>query len=163
MNVDNSFESSDELSRNPLIEVEEDVRNLIKKYGELIHEFEAYKTKNDADAKRMLLLFIEVTDSFENVFNNVDPKIGSVDKRTKIWVNNFRTVYKILLRSTKRAGIVPIEVIIGEKANPYWHNVVEVAQVEGRGNETIIEEIKKGYLRNGKILRMAEVKTVKND
>ena len=147
---------------NPIRDIEFDIGDLIKKCGALVHERDEYKIKTDSNIKKMLLDFLEAVDAFENVFKNIGVKESILDQQIKIWVGNFRTVYRLLFRALKAAGVIPIETIIGEKANPHWHNVVEVCKDPNKDNETIVEEIKKGYLWNGEILRMAEVKAVKN-
>lgn len=147
---------------NPFIDIESDLSTLIKKCGFLTAELNEYKIKTESNTKKMLLAFIEVIDAFENVFENIRIKADSVDQQTKIWVGNFRTVYRLLLRSLKTAGVIPMETIIGDKADPYWHKVVEVIEDPDRDSETVVEIIRKGYFWNGKILREAEVKAVKN-
>lgn len=146
----------------PLLDIEADIRALMKKCGSLAHEASESQKKSESDAKKMLLSFIEVADAFENVFKNIGARADAVDQQTKIWIGNFRTIYKLLTRALTGAGVTPIETIIGEKANPHWHNVVEVLKQPNRENETILEEIKKGYLWNGKLLRATDVKAVKN-
>jgi molecular chaperone GrpE len=148
---------------NPFSNVETDIYNLMKKYGEVLHNFENYKSEKKAEIKKMLLNFIDVVDSFKKIFKNIGAKEDYSDKQTKIWIGNFHTVYKLLLRALKMAGVTPLEVVIGEKANPYWHNVVEVVRDPNREDETIVEEIEKGYLWNGELLRATDVKTVKNN
>ena len=71
-------------------------------------------------------------------------------------------MYKLLVRVLKNAEVVPVEVQIGEKVNPTWHNIVEVVEHPDRENETITEEVKKGYLWKGTLLRHADLKVVKN-
>ncbi len=52
---------------------------------------------------------------------------------------------------------------IGEKFDPNFHEVVEEVNKEGVEPGTIIEEIQKGYKINGRLLRPAKVKVVKNN
>lgn len=148
--------------KNPLCEIESDIRVLMKNCGKLNYEMDAYKNKTESDTKKMLLNFIEVADAFENVFRNIESRLDSADQQAKTWVSNFRTVYRLLQRSLNTWGVIPIETVIGEKANPNWHNVFEVVEQPEREDETIVEEIKKGYMWNGKLLRAADVKTVRN-
>lgn len=147
---------------NPISDIKADFSNLIRKYGELDHEMNEFKSKAESDIKKILLDIIEGVDAFENVFKNVNMRENTLDQQTRILIGNFRTVYRLLLRSLKTVGVVPIEVIVGEKADPHWHTVAEVSEDFKRDNETIIEEIKKGYVWNGKILRTAEVKAIRN-
>ncbi len=148
---------------NPLVDLENDIRELMKKYGTLVHKMNEYEIKVEGDTKKILLSFIEVADAFDNTFKQINPRLASTDKQTKKWISNFRTIFKMLLRALKLWNVTPIEIIIGEKANPYWHEITEVIKNPAKENETIIEEIKKGYLWNGKLLRAAEVKAVSND
>ena len=65
-----------------------------------------------------------------------------------------------LVSILKKHGLEEIKTV-GEKFNPEFHNAVE--QVIKEGLEGVIaEEIRKGYLLNGRVLRVAEVKVTKN-
>lgn len=159
---ENPCKTEEEAETNPLREIERDVRELLRKYSVMQQEMEALQQETEADFKKMILSFIEIADSFENVFKNVNPKLEEADPQTKRWVSSFKTVYRMLQRAFGMWGIVPIETMIGEKANPKWHKVLEVEKHPEREDETIIEEIKKGYLWKGKLLRTAEIKAVSN-
>lgn len=60
----------------------------------------------------------------------------------------------------KKHGLKEIE-SIGEKFNPEIHEAVECEEAGGREDEIVTEEIQKGYMLNGKVLRIAKVKTKK--
>lgn len=147
---------------NPLAAIESDINSLIAKCDRLSYDLEEGRKNAASDTADMLLDFIEVVDAFERVFRNITPRLDDADRQTKIWVSNFNTVYKVLVRALDRYDVKPMEIVIGEKASPYWHEVVEVVQDPDREDETMVEEIKKGYLWRGKLLRAAEVKAVKN-
>lgn len=149
-------------SNNHLDEIEKDIRDLISKCGSLTAELDNLRNETEASTRKMLLDFIEVADAFENVFHSIGPKLEAADQQTRIWMTNFRTVYKVLLRALNSCGVTQIEAAIGMKANPHWHNVTEVVKQADREDETIVEEIRKGYLRQGKLLRPSDVKAVKN-
>lgn len=150
------------IKNDPFYEIEMDIRTLMKRCGTLEHELNENKKDWELKTKKMLLDFIEVADTFENRFREIGAKGNLIDQETKTWVNKFRIVHKLLLRALKAVNVTPIQPIIGEKANPYWHNVVEVVKDPIVENETIIEEIKKGYLWEGKPLRAADIKAVRN-
>ncbi|MDD5017785.1 MAG: nucleotide exchange factor GrpE [Eubacteriales bacterium] len=139
-----------------------DVLEIIRKKRELEQEKAEKELETENKIKKLLLRFIEVSDSFENVFKNIDPVIGEADSRTQSWVSNFSTIYNMLQRALKECGVVPAETLTGSKASPYWHNVIETVSQSGFEDETIVEEIKKGYLFEGKLIRMADVKAVRN-
>ena len=57
-------------------------------------------------------------------------------------------------------GAEPFETI-GQKFNPELHEAVGEEAVEGKEPGTVIEEVEKGYLFLGKLLRPAKVKVAK--
>lgn len=64
-----------------------------------------------------------------------------------------------LMKILAKHGLVEMK-SVGEKFNPEYHEAIE--QVEGEGEEeTIVEEVQRGYLLNGKIIRVARVKVTK--
>jgi len=64
-----------------------------------------------------------------------------------------------LMKALARHGLTEMK-SIGEKFNPEYHEAIE--QVDGKGEEGIIaEEVQRGYLLNGKIIRVARVKVNK--
>jgi len=161
-NQDIHSEHSENPPRNPLAGIESEIRNLMKRCGSLTRDLEEAKQQGEKGARKMLLEFVAVADAFENVFRNIRPKMDSADPQARLWVDNFDTVYELHKRAMEAAGITPVEAIVGEKVNPHWHNVFEVVENPGLKNGTITEEIKKGYIWRGKLLRAAEVKAVKN-
>ncbi|KKS66735.1 MAG: Protein GrpE [Parcubacteria group bacterium GW2011_GWC2_42_6] len=48
---------------------------------------------------------------------------------------------------------------VGEKFNPEWHEAIEAVAGEEPG--VVVEEIQKGYILNGKVLRVVKVKVIK--
>jgi molecular chaperone GrpE len=146
----------------PLFEIEQDVRRLLKDYSVLRQETDEYREKTESDFKKLLLSFIEVADAFENVWRNINPKLNGADPQAKKWAASFKTVYRMLIRALSGWDVVPIETMVGEKADPLWHKVLEAEEDPGRENGAILEEIKKGYLWKGRLLRSAEVRAVNN-
>ena len=60
----------------------------------------------------------------------------------------------------KTQGIEEIK-SIGERFNPEFHEAVEIIENKDSESEIIIEEIKKGYIFNDKVIRAAKVRVVK--
>ncbi|MBM3294913.1 MAG: nucleotide exchange factor GrpE [Candidatus Aminicenantes bacterium] len=146
----------------PLAEVEEDLRALIKSAGTLRREAEDARKQGDEAAKKILLEVIAVADAFENVLRNAEAGGAAEEPKCRAALNSVRTVQKMLVRALKSSEAVAMEILVGDKANPHWHNVVEVEANIGLETGTITEVIKKGYLWRGKLLRAAEVKAVRN-
>ncbi|KKL50555.1 hypothetical protein LCGC14_2304330 [marine sediment metagenome] len=60
----------------------------------------------------------------------------------------------------KTSGIEQIEVL-GKKFDPVYHEIIELVEKKEKESGEIIEEIQKGYMIHGKLLRPAKVKAVK--
>jgi len=60
----------------------------------------------------------------------------------------------------KNQGVEEIK-CLGEKFDPNFQEIIEEVKVDNKEQGTIIEEIQKGYLLDGKILRPAKVKISK--
>lgn len=161
MDVQN-IELNDEIQQHPLEKIEDIIYQLMKQSGKLKFEINEQKIKQESDMKAMLLSFIEVTDFFENILMKMGLKVKSEDKKLKIWHTQYKMVYKTLMRTLKSWDVIQIETIIGDKPNLEWHKVTEVMEDISKPNETIIEELKKGYLWRGKLLRPAEIKAIRN-
>jgi len=144
-------------------QVGSDMKELIKKCGNLQHQLQEDEKKCEAEIKKILLEFLDVSDALENVFKNIGNKADDAEEKVKRWINSFRTVLKMLGRALNTSGVTPVETIIGGQSNPYWHNIVETAEKPDAEEGSILEELRKGYLWRGKILRAADICVVKNN
>lgn len=97
---------------------------------------------------------IPVLDSFELALKNIPNTSEAKDwKQGIIYV---RGQLEDILRSR---GLEVINVV-GEKFNPEFHEAIESAESE-KESGTILEELQKGYILYGKVLRPARVKVAK--
>jgi len=104
------------------------------------------------EKKNLLLQFIEFLDAFERVFKNIESKDRDIDKQTKIWLGNFKAIKKVIEKALKQYGVVAIQTPDG-KAIPGFHTIIETRPVENMVNDTILDELVKGYLWDSEILR----------
>lgn len=147
---------ADELGR-----IEVDIITLIKECNLLKANIRKKDQEHKKEMIRMLLNLLEVMDAFDRVFLNIETRNVEVDKQTKIWLGNFKSVRRLFEKTLKECGVTSIEALNG-KAIPGFHHIIETRQVEGLEDDTIVEEKQKGYLRLGEVLRKSEVITVKN-
>jgi len=147
---------------NPLEQIESDIRELMIKYYSLSHEFDNYKNKAETDTKQIFLKFLSVADEIEDILKSTDLSADSVDRQTKNLISNFQLILKKWLRELNECGVIPIPIKIGEKVDPNWHNVAEVVEGFEKEDGIIVEEIRKGYTWDSKLLRAADVKIIKN-
>ncbi len=124
---------------------------------------ELAKTREKANKEQaqLLLDMLDVLDSFERVFANIEPREQNADRQARIWVGNFRSVRRTLENHLKKNGVVRIEAPEGKTVLGF-HTILETREQLDLDDGTILEEVQKGYLRNGEVLRKAQVIAVKN-
>ncbi|HXH28181.1 MAG TPA: nucleotide exchange factor GrpE, partial [Candidatus Polarisedimenticolia bacterium] len=66
-------------------------------------------------------------------------------------------IHQQLLEALKREGLQVIEAV-GARFDPHLHEAVEMIHAEGAASGHILEEMQRGYLFNGKLMRPALVK-----
>lgn len=97
---------------------------------------------------------LPMLDTLEAGFKNYDLRFKN-EENIKV-----KPIRDQLLDILKKYGLEEIETT-GEKFNPEFHEAIEVAEDENREDGIIVEEIQKGYLLNGKVLRTSKVKVTK--
>jgi len=91
---------------------------------------------------------LDVLDSFDRAIRN-----AAADAQT---IQGFKLIYKQLLDTMVRFGLKPIEAI-GQKFDPNFHQAVTTTPTSEVEENTVIDELRKGYLLNGRLLRPAMV------
>lgn len=142
--------------------LEADLRALIARSATLEKEKAAAIEESRTRTRKILIEFLEIADTFENLFRQFEAADPPPAEETRSWMSNFRTLYKIHLRALKRHGVVPLPAQPGDPVDPHRHQVAEAIPAPGRPEETILEIVKTGYLWNEELLRPAEVKAVRN-
>jgi len=64
-----------------------------------------------------------------------------------------RMIYKQLLETLGSEGLKEIPTRPGEKLNPETQEVVNYVETDEAPEDTVVEEIRKGYVLNGKVIR----------
>lgn len=136
-----------------------DIGRLLYEAAQARLERSEEERRHQEHVRRMLLSILEAMDAFERVFRNAAAKQDLVDRQTKKWLSNFRTVLRMLGQLVEAEGAVRIENLDGG-FDPHWHRVAEVVEDSSRPVGTIVEEVKRGYVWNGAVLRKAEVVVV---
>jgi len=119
-------------------------------------EFENYKKRIERERSEFVQFasaelvkeLLNALDSFELAIRN-----AKADDQT---LRGFELIYKQLLDTMGRFGLKAIEVK-GEKFDPNFHQAVATTPTDDVEENTIIEELRKGYLLNGRLLRPAMV------
>jgi len=136
---------------------DEKIAELTETLQRLQAEFENYKKYVDKEKacfvqlsnRDLLLKILPVVDSFEIALKNTQDK----EKFLKGIELIFAQLYSIM----ESSGLKPIE-CLNKKFDPYYHEVLLKEKRQDLEEGTIIEELQKGYMINGKVLRYSKVK-----
>lgn len=115
-----------------------------------------YKKRQEKEAiefkkyvrQEMILELLPILDSFQLALEQA-PKDSQ-------WIKGIFQIKNQLEDLLKNRGVEEIKAM-GEKFNPELHEAIE--KVEGKGKEgQVVEEVQKGYLLNGRVIRPSKVK-----
>ena len=119
-------------------------------------DFENYKKRVERErtefvqfaSAELMKELLNALDSFDMAIRN-----ASTDART---LQGFQLIYKQLLDTMNRFGLKAIEAK-GQKFDPNFHQAVSTTPTSEVEENTILDEMRKGYLLNGRLLRPAMV------
>ena len=119
-------------------------------------EFENYKKRVDKEnvefvkyAKAELIYkLLPILDIFEIALKSTNDK--------EKFIKGMEMVYAQLFSTLESEGLRPIEAF-GKKFDPYLHEVMLKQKSDG-DDGVVLEELQKGYMLNGKVLRHSKVK-----
>lgn len=133
-----------------------DLSNFTKKSKENMDEFIKY---SNAEFIEKLLPII---DTFEIAIKSIKEHHNESKDKTnfKHFYSGIELIYKDLINLLKKEGLKH-QNVVGEKFNPLFHEVVSTIEVEDNDDNTILEEIRRGYILNDKVLRPSMVKIAK--
>ncbi|MBU1704614.1 MAG: nucleotide exchange factor GrpE, partial [Nanoarchaeota archaeon] len=122
-------------------------------------EFENYKKRVEREREdfikyskaKIIDEILPVLDSFEIALKNTSDK----DK----FIKGVEMIYAQLFSILEKEGLKPIKAL-GEKLDPYKHDVLMKASSD-KPEDTILEELQKGYMLGEKVLRHTKVKVAK--
>lgn len=103
--------------------------------------------------KDLLLKLLDVVDNFNRALGTKDADAATL-----------RTGLEVLLRQVEgilsSEGVQPVE-SVGRKFDPAVHEVIAVCSSPGVKEETVTDEIQKGYTHEGDVLRVARVRVAR--
>jgi molecular chaperone GrpE len=122
-------------------------------------EFENYKKRMDREKSDFIQFasadlmkeLLNALDSFELALKNAATKPD-----TQNMLRGFELTYKQIQDTLTRFGLKPIEAK-GKKFDPHFHQAVSTQPTNDVEENTVMDEMRKGYLLNGRLLRPAMV------
>jgi molecular chaperone GrpE len=117
--------------------------------------------------EEIILKILPVLDNFELAekkiledFKNDENPEGKPSASYGASIKGILQIKSQILEFLKNYGIEEIK-SVGERFNPNFHEVVEEIKVKDKESGIIVEEIQKGYLIQGRVLRVAKVRVTK--
>lgn len=147
----------EEVKKKTIEEENIDLKNTLQR---LAAEFDNYKKRTDKEKadyktyalKGMIENLLPILDSFELALkDNKNP-----DQLKKGVELIYSQIYSLL----EKEGVKPIQAI-GEKLDPYKHEAL-LHEKSDKPDDTIIEELSKGYMLKDSVVRTSKVKISKN-
>lgn len=126
-----------------------DFLNYKKDEMERIGEFFKYANEE------LILKILPILDNIYIAENTIPP-----DLKNNQWIGGILQIKTQMLDFLKNQGVEEIK-SAGKKFDPNFHEVLEESGSKDGESGAVVEEIQKGYILNGKILRPAKVKVAK--
>ena len=125
-----------------------DLDNLKKRFDRQLEDAEKYSNE------RIIIELLDVVDELEMAI-----KSARLLNSTEDLLQGVEMTLKKLAKILENEGVFPIK-SVGEPFDPSKHNAVEKIEKEGVEGCTIIEEVRRGYVMRGKVIRPSIVKVV---
>ncbi len=104
----------------------------------------------EREKRRFLRAILPLVDHLEMVLKHSDTDPNVLRQGVEM-------IYQDLMRTLEGEGIQPIE-SVGKPFDPFVHEAVEVVESEDQPENTVVEEVQRGYTYKGELLRPARVR-----
>jgi molecular chaperone GrpE len=105
--------------------------------------------------EELILKFLPILDNLEIAEKNISENLKENEE-----VKGLLQIKAQILDFLKSQGLSEIKAL-GELFDPHFHEAIDEIEDKEKDSGIIIEEVRKGYLLNNKVLRPARVKVVK--
>jgi len=127
-------------------------------------EFENYRKRVEKEkvetitsAKSSVLLeFLPVADACDRALQSLADASGSESATLQQFKQGVELLYKQLLDTLGRTGVVPVEAE-GKPFDPHLHEALSRAETAEVKEDTVVKELRKGYMFKDRLLRPAQV------
>ncbi len=109
----------------------------------------------EREKRRFLRAILPLVDNLEMVLKHSDSNPDVLRQGVEM-------IYQELLRTLESEGLKPIE-SVGQRFDPFVHEAVEVVETSEHPSDTVVEEVQRGYMYKGELLRPARVRVAKSE
>ncbi|MBD3266424.1 nucleotide exchange factor GrpE [bacterium] len=103
---------------------------------------------------------LPILDGFDNIFKFAKNSDLEENETLTNWIRTLETLYRRLLSALEKEGLTPID-SVGSPLDLSFHEVLDARPTPDIPENTIIEEVVKGYKYGRRILRDAKVVVAK--
>ena len=124
-----------------------DLDNFKKRFDREAEQLKNYCTE------RLVIQLLDVVDELELAVKN-----GEISTSPESLLEGVEMTLKKLRKVLEQEGVTPIENPEGKVFDPARHNAIAAVEQDDVADSTVIEEIRKGYMMRGKVIRPSIVK-----
>jgi molecular chaperone GrpE len=137
--------SEDYLTR--LKYLQADFDNLNKRFDREAEQIKCYCTE------RLVVQLLDVVDELELAIKN-----GEISTSTETFLEGVEMTLKKFRKVLEQEGVSPIDNPEGKIFDAARHHAISTVERDDDAESTVVEEIRKGYLMKGKVIRPSIVK-----
>jgi molecular chaperone GrpE len=124
-------------------------------------DFENFKKRQEREVEqtksygneRLVIALLDIVDELELAVKN-----GEISTTPESLIEGVEMTLKKLRKVLEQEGVTPIESPEGKVFDPARHNAIAAVERDDVADSTVVEEIRKGYMMRGKVIRPTIVK-----
>lgn len=147
----NEIKESSKHYKDQLIRMQADFENYKKREEKKKQEFVEYAKEG------LICKLLSVIDNLERASTYAENQ----EEHTETIKEGIRRILKEFLEILGKEGLKPIKAV-GEKFDPYCHEAIMQTESDKYPDDTVVEELSKGYYLKSKVVRPSVVKVCKN-
>ncbi len=148
----------DAVETDPTAEFEETIKQLNDKVLRQMAEFDNFRKRTQKEKQQSFSDGVKsVVEKLLPVIDNFDRAMVSEEDKESNFYKGVEMIHKQFLSTLDELGIKPIPTV-GEEFDPNLHFAVATEENENFGENTVSEEMQKGYTHFDKVIRPAMVK-----
>ncbi len=124
-----------------------DLENFKKRFDRESEQIKNYCTE------RLVIQLLDIVDELELAVKN-----GEISTSPESLLEGVEMTLKKLRKVLEQEGVTPIESSEGKAFDPTRHNAIAAVEQDDVEDGTVLEEIRKGYMMKGKVIRPTIVK-----
>ena len=133
-----------------------------ERYKRLQADFTNFRRRNDKEREELSSVVLQgLIKDLLPIIDNFERALAVEKSQGDALYEGISMVYKQLMTSLEKNGLEHIKAV-GEKFDPNFHQAVMRVQDDSKEDGSIDEELQKGYMVQGRVIRPSMVKVVAN-